>query len=118
MGNQRGVLVESEWDEAFDKTATAFQQIQSSYGKNAVGVFGSGSLTNEKTYLLGKFSRVALGTANIDYNGRFCMSNAAAANRMALGIDRGLPFPVEDIAKMELILLVGGNPAETMPPLM
>ena len=29
---------------------------------DAVGVFGSGALTNEKAYLLGKFARVALGT--------------------------------------------------------
>ena len=116
--NQQGVLVATDWDEALDKVAVAFQQTQASYGRDAVGVFGSGSLTNEKAYLLGKFARVALGTANIDYNGRFCMSSAAAANRMAFGIDRGMPFPVEDIAKTDLILLVGGNPAETMPPLM
>ena len=28
------------------------------YGRDAVGVFGGGSLTNEKAYLLGKFARV------------------------------------------------------------
>ena len=61
---------------------------------------------------------MALGTANIDYNGRFCMSSAAAAGIRALGIDRGLPFPLEDIANAEVILLAGGNPAETMPPIM
>jgi assimilatory nitrate reductase catalytic subunit len=62
-------------------------------------------------YLLGKFARVALRTANIDYNGRFCMSSAAAAaaaNR-ALGVDRGLPFPLEDIPGAEIVLLVGGT---------
>ena len=76
-------------------------------------MFGSGSLTNEKAYLLGKFARVALGTRHIDYNGRFCMSSAAAAANRAFGIDRGLPFPLADIAAAEVILLVGGNPAET-----
>ena len=81
-------------------------------------MFGGGSLTNEKAYLLGKFARVALGTRNIDYNGRFCMSSAAAAGIKAFGVDRGLPFPVEDIARADAILLVGSNPAETMPPLM
>jgi assimilatory nitrate reductase catalytic subunit len=33
-------------------------------------------------------------------------------------VDRGLPFPVEDIANADAILLVGSNVAETMPPLM
>ena len=42
-------------------------------------MFGGGGLTNEKAYPLGKFARVALRTRNIDYNGRFCMSSAAAA---------------------------------------
>ncbi len=34
----------------------------------------------------------------IDYNGRFCMSSAATAANRAFGIDRGLPFPLADIA--------------------
>src|SRR3989454_4780748 len=87
-------------------------------GAGAVGVFGSGALTNEKPYLLGKFARVALGRPNIDYNGRFCMSSAAAASLRAFGLDRGLPFPLDDIAQADAVLLVGGNAAETMPPFM
>ncbi len=81
-------------------------------------MLGGGGLTNEKAYLLGKFARVALRTSNIDYNGRFCMSSAAAAGLQAYGIDRGLPFPVEDIPGAAVILLAGGNLAETMPPMM
>ena len=46
------------------------------------------------------------------------MSSAAAAGIRALGVDRGLPFPLEDIPNAEAILLVGGNPAATMPPIM
>ncbi|MGH9120483.1 MAG: molybdopterin oxidoreductase family protein, partial [Acidimicrobiales bacterium] len=75
-------------------------------------------LTNEKAYLLGKFARVALGTPHIDYNGRYCMSSAAAAANRAFGIDRGLPFPVADLADTETLVLWGANPADTMPPLM
>ena len=90
--------------------------MQKKAGRDAVGVFGGGSLTNEKAYLLGKFARVALRTANIDYNGRFCMSSAAAAGNRAFGVDRGLPFPVEHLDDAETILLLGSNVAETMPP--
>ena len=49
------------------------------------------SLTNEKSYLIGKFARLALQTANLDYNGRYCMVSAGAGNKKALGIDRGQP---------------------------
>ncbi len=44
------------------------------------------------------------------------MSSAAAAGIRAFGMDRGLPFPIEDIARADAILLAGSNPAETMPP--
>ena len=64
---------------ALDRIAEGFERIQKRYGCDAIGVFGGGGLTNEKAYLLGKFARVALGTSQIDYNGRFCMSSGAAA---------------------------------------
>ncbi len=116
--NARGKLTPVSWDEALQRIALRFTEVQIQYGRDAAGLFGSGALTNEKTYLLGKFARIALGTANIDYNGRFCMSSAAAASNKAFGIDRGLPFPIADIAQAEVILMVGSNSAETMPPLM
>lgn len=116
--NAAGRLTQVTWDEALERIARAFREAQARHGQDAVGVFGGGSLTNEKAYLLGKFARVALGTANIDYNGRFCMSSAAAASIKAFGIDRGLPFPLEDIPHAQAILLAGSNIAETMPPIM
>jgi len=106
------------WDEAFAAIVSRIRQVQQGYGVDAVGCFGGGGLTNEKAYALGKFARVALRTAMIDYNGRFCMSSAATAANRAFGIDRGLPFPLADIAEAEAILLVGSNPAATMPPAM
>ncbi|MDQ3790591.1 MAG: molybdopterin-dependent oxidoreductase, partial [Actinomycetota bacterium] len=111
-----GVLRPASWDRALDLIANRVIDLQAKHGRDAVAVFGGGGLTNEKAYLLGKFARVALGTSQIDYNGRFCMSSAAAAGVKAFGMDRGLPFPVEDLQNANTILLVGGNPAETMPP--
>jgi assimilatory nitrate reductase catalytic subunit len=106
------------WDEALGHIAGTLQALRKAHGPDAVAVFGSGALTNEKAYLLGKFARVALQTSQIDYNGRFCMSSAAAAGNRAFGLDRGLPFPVTDLNGADLIVLAGANPAETMPPLM
>jgi assimilatory nitrate reductase catalytic subunit len=108
----------STWDEALDRVTTAIRTAQERYGREAVGCFGGGGLTNEKAYQFGKFARVALRTPNIDYNGRFCMSSAATAGNRAFGIDRGLPFPLADIAGARTVMLVGSNPADTMPPAM
>jgi len=111
-------LAPASWSEAIDFIATSIRALQHGYGRDAMGVFGGGGLTNEKAYMLGKFARVVLGTKHIDYNGRFCMASAAVANQRAFGLDRGLPFPVTDIPGAKLVLLFGGNPADTMPPLM
>ena len=83
-----------------------------------LALMGSGALTNEKTYLLGKLARVGFRTPSIDYNGRFCMSSAATAMNRSFGLDRGLGFPLSDIAKSDLVLLFGANIAETLPPVM
>jgi len=104
------------WDQALALVTTAVKETRARYGKDAVGVFGGGGLTNEKAYMLGKFARLALGTSRIDYNGRFCMSSAAAAGMRAFGVDRGLPFPVEALDTASTILMLGSNVAETMPP--
>ncbi|HET9381740.1 MAG TPA: molybdopterin oxidoreductase family protein, partial [Streptomyces sp.] len=106
----------ASWEEALDRIAAELTSVRSSYGADAVGVFGGGGLTNEKAYALGKFARVVLGTSQIDYNGRFCMSSAAAAGTQAFGLDRGLPFPLEDIPRTGCVILVGSNLVETMPP--
>ncbi|MFH8528159.1 molybdopterin oxidoreductase family protein [Streptomyces tendae] len=111
-----GALVPAGWDEALDRIAGNLERTRARYGADALGVFGGGGLTNEKAYALGKFARVVLGTSQIDYNGRFCMSSAAAAGTRAFGLDRGLPFPLEDVPRTGCVILVGSNPAETMPP--
>ncbi|MFF6810849.1 molybdopterin oxidoreductase family protein [Streptomyces sp. NPDC012403] len=114
--SEGGALVPASWEEALERVAEGLGRTRAEYGADAVGVFGGGGLTNEKAYSLGKFARVVLGTSQIDYNGRFCMSSAAAAGGRAFGLDRGLPFPLEDIPRTGCVILVGSNPAETMPP--
>ncbi|MFT4263435.1 MAG: molybdopterin oxidoreductase family protein [Nocardioides sp.] len=106
----------ASWDEALDLVAARLASIRAEHGADANAVFGGGGLTNEKAYQLGKLARVALGTAMIDYNGRWCMSSAASAGNQAFGVDRGLPFPLADVERADVVVLVGSNLAETMPP--
>jgi assimilatory nitrate reductase catalytic subunit len=117
-GDRSSPLVESTWDDALGRVVAAIESTQRIHGRDAVGCFGGGSLTNEQAYQFGKFARVALRTSAIDYNGRFCMSSAAGAANRAFGLDRGLPFPLADLAEADVVVLVGSNPADTMPPAM
>jgi assimilatory nitrate reductase catalytic subunit len=102
------------WDEALDFTARRLTEIQAKYGKDAVALYGGASLTSEKSYLLGKFARVALGTRHIDYNGRLCMVSAGTAYKLAFGVDRS-PNPWADIPKANVVLVTGANVGECAP---
>jgi assimilatory nitrate reductase catalytic subunit len=102
------------WDVALQRTADEIRRIQSAYGNDAFGVLSGASLTNEKAYLMGKLARVAVRTANIDYNGRLCMVSAAAASKKVLGIDRSAN-PWSDIVKAKVILVAGSNVGECSP---
>ena len=116
--NEASTWQTKSWDHAFDQISSSIQEIQQTYGRDAVAVYGGGSLTNEVCYLLGKFTRVALKSKHIDYNGRYCMSTAAAASNKAFGIDRGLTMPLSEISNSKYIILAGTNIAECQPTMM
>ncbi len=102
------------YDQAIQRTAAEIQRIQAAYGNDSFAMLSGASLTTEKAYLMGKFARVALKTANIDYNGRLCMVSAAAGNKKAFGIDRAAN-PWADMLTSEVIWISGANVAECAP---
>jgi assimilatory nitrate reductase catalytic subunit len=102
------------WEPAMQRVVGEIRRIQETYGKDAFAVLTGASMTNEKAYLMGKFARVALQTANIDYNGRLCMVSAGAASKKVFGIDRSAN-PWSDIPKAKVIFVAGANIAECAP---
>ena len=105
---------QATWDEALDFTAKRLREVQEKYGKDAVAVYGGASLSTEKSYLMGKFARVALGTRHIDYNGRLCMVSAGTAYKLAFGVDRST-IPWSDIPKAEVLFVIGANIGDCAP---
>ena len=102
------------WDESLEFTVGKIREIQDKYGKDAFAVYGGASLSTEKSYLLGKFARVGLGTRHIDYNGRLCMVSAGTAYKLAFGIDRST-IPWSEIPKAEVVFVIGANIGECAP---
>ncbi len=102
------------WEEALDSTVSEIKRIQKQYGRDAFAMLSGVSLSNEKSYLVGKFARVALQTKNLDYNGRLCMVSAGAGNKKAFGLDRAANS-WEDIPLADVILVTGANVAECAP---
>lgn len=109
-----GAFVRATWDEALDLVVARFRQLQERHGKDSIAVYSGSSLTTEKTYLVGKFARIGLGTRFVDYNGRLCMASAAAGNNKAFGVDRAAN-PWSDIPHAEVLIIAGANCAETFP---
>lgn len=105
-----------DWEDAMAHTVKEIQRIQNTYGNDAMAMLSGVSLTNEKSYMVGKFARLALKTANLDYNGRLCMVSAGAGNKKAFGLDRS-SNSWEDLKHAEVILIAGANVSETFPTL-
>jgi len=106
----------ADWEEAMSTTVSQIQSIQQRFGKDAFAMLSGVSLNNEKSYLVGKFARVALQTPHLDYNGRLCMVSAGAGNKMAFGIDRAAN-PWSDLLETKLIVVAGSNIGECFPTL-
>ncbi len=65
-----GELVEVEWEEAIDYTATRLREIKEANGPDSIGFLTSARVTNEENYLYQKFARAGVGTNNVDHCAR------------------------------------------------
>jgi predicted molibdopterin-dependent oxidoreductase YjgC len=65
-----GELRQATWDEALDRTVAGLQAALAKRASDAVrapiGIFSCSKATNEVNFLAQKFTRVAIGTNNID----------------------------------------------------
>jgi len=110
---REGRLVPCSWEAALQETARGLERIKEAYGADAIGVIGSGRLTNEEAYVLQKFTRAALGTNNVDTSGGFTYQGL-------LGLKECLGYPamtnaIAELRDAEVILAVRSDPQETHP---
>lgn len=106
----------STWDHAISSIANKFQQCIDQYGRDSIAFYVSGQLLSEDYYVVNKFVKGYLGTANIDTNSRLCMSSAVAAHKRAFGEDL-VPASYTDFEQTEMVVLVGSNTAWCHPVL-
>ncbi|ENX27897.1 hypothetical protein F891_01526 [Acinetobacter sp. CIP 101966] len=106
----------STWDHAISSIANKFQQYIDQYGRDSIAFYVSGQLLTEDYYVVNKFVKGYLGTANIDTNSRLCMSSAVAAHKRAFGEDL-VPASYTDFEQTEMVVLVGSNTAWCHPVL-
>ena len=61
-----GVLRPATWDEAPDRAASGFRDSVERHGPDTFGMFSCSKATNEVNFITQKFTRVVMGTNNID----------------------------------------------------
>lgn len=109
-----GKLQPTTWEQAVPHMVQQFRRVQELYGKESVGVISTGQLVTEEFYTLGKLVQLGLGTPHYDGNTTLCMSTAVAGYKRSFGSD-GPPGAYEDIAKADVVFLIGANIAENHP---
>lgn len=102
------------WEKAFEYTTAKLKKILAENGKESVAVLGSARATNEENYLAQKFTRVVLGTNNVDCCARVCHTPSAAAMKIMIGTGAATNS-FDDIERAKTIILCGANPSENHP---
>ncbi|WP_297469445.1 formate dehydrogenase subunit alpha [Thermococcus sp.] len=108
-----GKFEEISWEEAYRIIAEKIKEIKETYGPEAIAFLGSEKITLEENYLVHKLSK-AIGTNHLDFPGRYCQYSNSPARTAVFG-SAAATNPFEDVAKAELIVVWGHNPAETAP---
>ena len=106
--------IEVDWETANSHIARQFLEIIEQDGPESVAFYVSGQLLTEDYYVVNKFVKGWLGTANIDTNSRLCMASSVVGHKRAFGSDT-VPGCYEDLDEAELIILVGSNLAWCHP---
>src|SRR6478672_10168522 len=105
---------EASWDEALDIAARGLVKIRDEKGVKALAGFGSAKGSNEEAYLFQKLVRTGFGSNNVDHCTRLCHASSVAA--LMEGLNSGaVSNPVRDVAKAEVIFVIGANPTVNHP---
>ena len=101
---KNGKFEPATWDEALSLIASKFKEIKSKYGPDAMACFSSARTTNEENYVMQKFTRVALESANIDHCARLCHGTTVAGLAKSLG-SGAMTNSIKDIEEAKTIMI-------------
>ncbi|SEG74529.1 NAD-dependent formate dehydrogenase catalytic subunit [Actinacidiphila yanglinensis] len=103
-----GLLHETSWDVALDAAARGFAATRDRYGPDAFGMFSCARSTNEMNYVAQKFTRVVMGTNNVDSCNRTCHAPSVAGLSAVFGSGGGTSS-YQEVEDTDLIVMWGSN---------
>ncbi|MFJ6854645.1 molybdopterin oxidoreductase family protein [Streptomyces sp. NPDC091271] len=103
-----GVLRRASWEEALARAAAGFRQTREAHGPDAFAMLSCARATNEMNYVAQKFTRVVMGTNNVDSCNRTCHAPSVAGLSAAFGSGGGTSS-YEEVEHTDLIVMWGSN---------
>jgi formate dehydrogenase alpha subunit len=103
-----GEFRRASWDEALDRAAAGFERAVRDHGPDAFGMFSCARATNEMNYVAQKFTRVVMGTNNVDSCNRTCHAPSVAGLSAVFGSGGGTSSYAE-VEDTDLIMMWGSN---------
>jgi len=107
---KNGRLAQTDWEEALTLVADKL----SHYHGDESATLSSAKCTNEENYLIQKFTRVVMGTNNIDHCARLCHAPTVAGLVQSLG-SGAMTNSINEIEGAACILAVGTNTTAAHP---
>ena len=107
---RNGEFVEASWDEALDLIAGKF----SKYREGDFSAISSAKCTNEENYIIQKFTRVVMGTNNLDHCARLCHAPTVAGLAQSFG-SGAMTNSINEITDAACILAIGTNTTAAHP---
>ncbi|MGW8884951.1 molybdopterin oxidoreductase family protein [Streptomyces sp. NPDC055749] len=106
--DEGGSLRRASWDEALTRAAAGFRQTREAYGPDAFAMLSCARATNEMNYVAQKFTRVVMGTNNVDSCNRTCHAPSVAGLSAAFGSGGGTSS-YEEVEHTDLVIMWGSN---------
>ncbi|MEU9058770.1 molybdopterin-dependent oxidoreductase [Streptomyces sp. NPDC048430] len=103
-----GELRRASWEEALARAAAGFRQTREAHGPDAFAMLSCARATNEMNYVAQKFTRVVMGTNNVDSCNRTCHAPSVAGLSAAFGSGGGTSS-YEEVEHTDLIVMWGSN---------
>lgn len=109
---KNGEFIKVEWDEALKFAARKLLK----HKGDSFAAISSARCTNEDNYVLQKFTRLVMGTNNVDNSARSCHAPSVEALAESLG-SGAMSNSIEEISDSKCLFFIGTNPPQSYPVL-
>ncbi|GAA0401635.1 formate dehydrogenase subunit alpha [Acrocarpospora corrugata] len=111
---ENGELRRATWEEALDRAAEGFRRNVAAHGPDTFAMLSCARSTNEMNYVGQKFTRVVMGTNNVDSCNRTCHAPSVAGLSAAFGSGGGTSS-YQEVEDADVILMWGSAARNAHP---